>query len=76
MNVELANCQAVILQAVESGSSAKALSYHYAFCICSPEKPDFKIINEAILTRFKPSGLKRIKESAWKLIDKLNEPKK
>lgn len=41
----------------------------YAFALMSPSIVDWERMNRAILSRWKPSGLERIKRMAWKLRD-------
>jgi hypothetical protein len=60
-------CQAELLieDEIEGGCTQNQVAQTYAFALRSQEPTDWKRANEAILKRWSPAGLKRIKELAW-----------
>jgi len=53
-------------------TTQKSLAMTYAMAICSSEakdQVDWRKVNEAITARW-PKGLLRVKEMAWKIIEK------
>ena len=59
------------------GHSQKSVAITYAMALASAaagmDKPDWKAINTAILSRWKPSGLERIKKIAIDLAREITE---
>lgn len=71
MRIELANCQATLMEEIENTAMKRkdvALTYAMAMCATSEVK-DWKAINAAIVARWSDSGLKYIKRLAWKIRD-------
>ena len=63
--MHLIDAHKLIIQECESGATQKTVAKTYALGLRSEEGFDYKAANEAILNRWKPSGLARIKEMAW-----------
>jgi len=67
MHVEFCRCTEVLLQEIrDTHFSQKHVALTYAMAIASSETKDWKAINDAIIKRWSFSGLKRIKQMAWK----------
>lgn len=65
--VELANCTQVLLREIAGKQfTQRDIAKTYSMALGSSEPTDWKVVNHAILQRWKPSGLVRIKEWAWK----------
>lgn len=70
MKVTLLNCEEVIEREIADKECTRdTLALTYAFAIGSKYDVDFARINEAILSRYAPSGLDYIKRKAWQLIE-------
>ncbi len=66
MRIEIQDVQEHILKEIADKRLDRAtIATTYYFCILSSEKPDFAVINAAIIARFGASGLQWIKERAW-----------
>ena len=64
--IELACCTSVLLREIaDRQSTQKDIAKTYAMALRSSETTDWAAVNYAILQRWKPSGLVRIKEWAW-----------
>lgn len=63
--LNMIDAHALIIQECENGATQKTVAMTYALGLRSDEGFDYKAANEAILKRWKPSGLVRIKEMAW-----------
>ncbi len=63
--LNLIDAHTLIIQEIEAGSTQKEVAKTYALGLRSEEGFNYKAANEAILKRWKPSGLVRIKEMAW-----------
>ena len=72
VQVNLICCTQVICNEVAQGLSQKDIAVTYAMAIKSAaqkaDTPDWRVINEAILTRWKMSGLERIKKRAFDIL--------
>lgn len=71
--INLVGCTDVILQVVgERHATRKYVALTYAMALKSQaagaDKPDWQIINQAILTRWKRSGLEYIKQRALDIL--------
>lgn len=71
MEMNLVCCTQVLLQDIGTKrATQKDVALIYALAIKSEsagaDRPDWKQINEAILARWSMSGLKRIKDLAWR----------
>lgn len=68
MQINLVCCTQVICNEVAQGLTQNDVALSYAMAIKSAaqgaDKPDWPIINRAILSRWKMSGLERIKKRA------------
>ncbi len=72
MNIELANCEAALLAEIaDTVFKRKDVAQTYAMALMSSErdKVDWKKVNAAIVERWSVSGLKFIKEAAWKMVE-------
>ena len=63
--LNLVDAHKLIIQEIEAGAAQKDVAKTYALGLRSEEGFDYKAANEAILKRWSPSGLVRIKEMAW-----------
>lgn len=72
ITISLMCCTQVIQQDIEHGRQ-KDVALTYAMAIRSEarghDKPDWKVINTAIINRWGMIGLKRVKNRAWKLVE-------
>ncbi len=72
--MELACCEMVLLNEISMPEiTQKSLAMTYAMAICSSEAKeliDWKKVNEAIVARWSQSAVTRVKEMAWKLIER------
>ena len=80
LKINLVCCTMVLLQDVACRQMRqKDVALTYAMAIKSEaqgaDKPDWKTINEAILGRWKMSGLERIKNLAFDYIDGKKSPR-
>ena len=77
MSIYLIDCTETICDEVARGHSQKSVAITYAMALRSQaagmDKPDWKVINTAILSRWKPSGLERIKKIAIDLAREITE---
>lgn len=77
MTVYLIGCTETICDEVALGLTQKSIAITYAMALRSQEagmdSPDWKAINTAILSRWKMSGLERIKKMA---LDRLSAQNK
>ena len=68
MMFELCNCTNVLLNEISHKElKQKDIALTYMLAIRSSDKTDWKSVNEAIIKRWSLSGLKRVKDMAWKL---------
>ena len=69
LQAELLCCTQVICNEIEQGLTQNVVAATYALAIRSEangaDKPDWPVINRAIMRRWSPSGLKRVKKLAW-----------
>ncbi len=68
MVVVMVDAENTIERELAAGCTQRQVAQTYALAMRSMqhgEKPDWKRINAAILKRWKPSGLIRIKKMAW-----------
>ena len=77
--INLVCCTQVILQDLSAPKvTQKNVALTYAMAIKSgfdgADKPDWETINRAILAKWKPSGLERIKKRAWDLLEGKVQP--
>ena len=71
MRIELMNTTEHLLREInEHKLIQKEVALSYAMSICSSEKTNWPKVNLAIIERWSNSGLIRVKEMAWKIIDK------
>jgi len=64
--LELANCEQILLDEIaDKAMRQKDVAQSYALAILSSEKPDWIVVNRAIIGRWSHSGLQRIKRMAW-----------
>lgn len=69
VNVEIVNVQGLILQEIgDRRIKRNSVALTYAFCIKQRDECDFGVINRAIIGRWSESGLRYIKERAWKIV--------
>ena len=72
LRLELLCCTSTILDEVAEGQRQADIATTYALAMRSEaagcDSPDWPAINRAILGRWKPSGLERIKKRAHKLL--------
>lgn len=70
---ELACCEMVLLREIGMKEiKQKHLALTYAMAICSSEAKsqiNWRKVNDAIKKRWSASGLNRVKEMAWKIIE-------
>ncbi len=70
--VNMICCTDTIIDEVAGGLTQKDVALSYALAIKSAsqgaDQPDWAAINEAILKRWKMSGLERIKKQAFRLL--------
>lgn len=59
------NTEALIAEVLNRNNTQMRVAEHYAAALRNYFDMDWKAVNEAILTRWKMSGLVRIKEWAW-----------
>lgn len=73
IQINLVCCTQVILNELQRGCTQKGLALTYAMALKSAaegaDKPDWRTINEAILGKYKMSGLERIKKRAWDICE-------
>lgn len=79
VTINLVCCTQVICAEVkDKHATQKQVALTYAMAIRSAshkaDAPDWKVINQAILSRWKMSGLERIKKRAWDLLAGKVEP--
>ena len=68
MMFELCNCTNVLLNEISNKEiKQKDVALTYMLALRSSDKTDWKLVNEAIIMRWSLSGLKRIKDMAWKI---------
>jgi hypothetical protein len=72
VRISLVCCTQVILQDIGAKEARqKDIALTYAMAIrseaCGDDKPDWRTINDAIVARWKASGLRRVKNLAWKI---------
>ena len=72
VEISLTDCTRIIIDEVAFlRCRQKEVAWTYGMALLSERRgrdnPDWKAINAAILDRWKPSGLERIKRTAWKL---------
>jgi hypothetical protein len=74
MMILLADCTGTILRAIEAGLPQREIASDYGLSIISEahkgDKPDWSVINRAIVARWSEGGLIRIKREAWKLANR------
>ena len=63
--MNLCCAELVIENEIEQGCTQKQIAQTYALALRSEEPTDWKRANEAILKRWSPAGLERIKKMAW-----------
>lgn len=72
IEINLVCCTQVICNEIEQGVSQKDIALTYAMAIKAQaqkaDMPDWSVINKAILAKWKPSGLERIKKRAFDLL--------
>ena len=70
MRIELANCTNVLLSELKNPKiTQKGIAKTYTLALDSSERTDWTRVNAAIIEKWSLSGLKRIKEMAWKIIE-------
>jgi len=73
IQINLVCCTQVICNEVEMGVTQTDIAITYAMAIKSQmqgaDKPDWKAINTAILSKWKMSGLERIKKRAYDILN-------
>jgi hypothetical protein len=63
------NCEKSILEEIADKKATRdSIATTYAFCLKSDEQIDWPKVNKAIMERWSFSGLKWIKEKAWKMM--------
>lgn len=68
--MELLDCQKTILAELKlEGTTRDSIALTCAMCLTSPERDTIQwpVVNEAIKNKWSRSGLKYIKDKAWKL---------
>lgn len=72
--VEMVGVEDVLLREIPDHQFKQAdIALTYAFGIVSSEDVDWPKVNAAIIERWSPTGLTRVKEMAWKRIDDRNK---
>lgn len=72
--VELADCTNVLLREIEDKNFIqKDIAMTYCLAMMSSEKVDYEKVNNAIIERWSYSGLQRVKDMAWKLMEQKKE---
>jgi len=71
---ELMNIEWVVENEIEHGMPERSLAVTYAFGLRASSPPDWKRINNAILTKFGKRGLTKIKTRAWRLFEGKEQP--
>lgn len=70
--IELVNCTNVLIDSIRDKKlKQEEISLVYAFALLSSEEKDWKFINSEIIDRWSLSGLKRVKNKAWKNVEKI-----
>lgn len=76
--INLIGCTDVICDEVKRGATQRSIATTYAMAIKSEaqgaDKPSWPTINSAILSRWKMSGLERIKKRAFDILTGRVEP--
>ena len=69
--INLISCTQVLLNEIEQGISQHGVALTYAMAMKSDfedaDKPDWQVINLAIVGRWKHAGLTRVKNRAWRI---------
>lgn len=69
MKMELCNCTETLLTEIANKKLLQEdIALTYAFALESSEKPDWRAVNLAIMTRWSRSGLERVKRMAWQRV--------
>lgn len=72
-SMTLVACTAVILNEIKQGLRMKDIASTYGMAIISEtrgcDQPDWKAINQAIVTKWGSRGLNRVKSAAWRHIN-------
>ena len=70
MYITMGDPENQILREIEEGHTQKSIALTYAFCIRDHQNVvDWPKINRSIISRWSRSGLKRVKQMAWKLME-------
>jgi threonine synthase len=65
--IELADCENVLLREIADKRLKQAdVALTFAMAMASSEEVNWPRVNEAIIERWSISGLRRVKEMAWK----------
>jgi hypothetical protein len=65
VHIEIACVESVIANEIAQGLTQRDVAQTYALGLRSSSPTDWGVVNAAILERWSPSGLGRIKEAAW-----------
>ncbi len=66
MHIELAGCEGLLLREIaDSNCKQRDIAQTYALALRSSDKPNWSIVNRAIVERWSHSGLEHIKKMAW-----------
>ena len=70
LRIELFCCTQTLMQEINNKQFKQAdVALTYAMAVCSSDKTDWHKVNKAIMERWSISGLKRVKDMAWKRIE-------
>ena len=70
LRVQLVDCTATLLSEIKlRESTRKDIALTYALALVSEDGTKWMEVNQAIIERWSLSGLKYIKQQAWKLVD-------
>ena len=62
---EIWDVEFVIENEINQGCTQKQIAQTYALALISSYKTDWRRVNNAIMDRWSPEGLNRIKQMAW-----------
>lgn len=65
LSMQIGAVELVIENEIAQGLTQKQIAQTYALALRSTWPTDWKRVNEAIMKRWSPSGLERIKKMAW-----------
>ena len=76
MSLELICCTEILLQEIaDKRFKQRNVAKTYALSIMSSEETDYEKVNKAIIERWSHSGLERIKQLAWRMVNDVAKTK-